>query len=76
MKLTAFQVHRPWLIRAALVLVVTGLVDGIVVWFAQRPIFWAALIGSSLPFSMIIFVAFPLLREEDRKSKTDGNGPG
>ncbi|MGC1522895.1 MAG: hypothetical protein WA803_15250 [Steroidobacteraceae bacterium] len=75
MTLTAFQVHKSWLIRAVLVLVVTGLVDGIVVWFAQRPIFWAALIGSSLPFSMVIFVAIPWLREENRKSKTAGPGP-
>ena len=66
--LTAIQIHKSWLIRAALVLVVTGLVDGVAVWFAQRPIFWAALIGSSLPFSMVVFVVFPLLREERRKS--------
>jgi hypothetical protein len=68
MKPTAFQVHKFWLIRAVLVLVVTVLADGVVVWFAQRPIFWAALIGSSLPFSMVVFVAIPLLREERRKS--------
>jgi hypothetical protein len=71
MKPTAFQVHKFWLIRAALVLVVTVLADGVVVWFAQRPIIWAALIGSSLPFSMVVFVAIPLLREERRKSAAD-----
>ena len=70
MKLTAFQVHKSWLIRAALVLVVTVLADGAVVWFAQRPILWAALIGGSLPLSMTVFVAIPLLREEGRKSET------
>jgi hypothetical protein len=59
MKLTAFQVHKFWLSRAVLVLLVTCLADGIAVWFAQRPIFWAALIGSSLPFSMVVFVAIP-----------------
>ena len=75
MKLTAFQVHKFWLIRAVLVLVVTFLADGIVVCFAPRPIFWAALIGSSLPFTMVVFVAFTILREEKRKSETDNPGP-
>jgi membrane protein YdbS with pleckstrin-like domain len=67
-KLAAFQVHKFWLIRATLVLVLTCLADGIVVWFAQRPLFWAVLIGSTLPFSMVVFVAIPLFREESRKS--------
>jgi hypothetical protein len=65
---TAFQIHKSWFIRAALVLVITGLADGLVVWFAQRPILWATLIASSLPISMILFVALPVLREEKRKS--------
>jgi hypothetical protein len=69
MKLTAFQVHKLWLIRAVLVLVLTCLAEGIVVWFLPRPIFWATLIGSSLPFTMVVFVAIPLLREESRKSQ-------
>jgi hypothetical protein len=67
MKLTSFQVHKFWLIRAVLVLMVTCLADGIAVWYAQRPIFWAALIGSSLPFSMVVFVTIPTLREQRRK---------
>jgi hypothetical protein len=67
MKLTSFQVHKFWLIRAVLVLLVTCLADGIAVWYAQRPIFWAALIGSSLPFSMVVFVTIPTLREQRRK---------
>jgi hypothetical protein len=75
MKLTAFQVHKPWLIRATLVLVVTVLADGAVVWFAQRPILWAAPIGGSLPLSMFVFVAIPILREEGRKSETGIRGP-
>jgi hypothetical protein len=65
---TAFQVHKFWLIRAVLVLLITAVADGVVVWFAQRPLFWAVLIGSSLPFSMTVFVAIPVLREESRKS--------
>ena len=75
MKPTAFQVHKSWLIRAALVLVLTALADGIVVWFVRRPNFWTALIGSSLPFTMVVFVAFTILREEKRKSETDNPGP-
>jgi hypothetical protein len=75
MKPTAFQVHKSWLIRAVLVLGLSALADGIVVWFVQRPIFWTALIGSSLPFTMVVFVAFPILREEKRKSETDNPGP-
>jgi membrane protein YdbS with pleckstrin-like domain len=74
MKPTAFQVHKAWLIRAALVLVVTALIDAAAVWFMQRPIFWAALIGSSLPLSMIVFVAIPVLREERRKSEGENLG--
>ena len=73
--LTAFQVHKSWLIRAALVLVVTGLADGAVVWFVQRPILWATVIGGSLPLSMCVFVAIPILREEGRKSRTGMRGP-
>ena len=74
MKPTAFQVHKSWLIRAVLVLVLTALADGIVVWFVQQPILWTALIGSSLPFTMVVFVAFPILREKKRKSATDSPG--
>jgi hypothetical protein len=73
-KLTAFQVHKPWLIRAALVLLATVLADGAVVWFAQRPLLWAVLIPGSLPLSMFIFVAIPILREEKRKSQSGIRG--
>lgn len=67
MKLTAFQVHKSWLIRVALVLLATVLADGAVVWFAQRPLPWAVLIPGSLPLSMFVFVAIPILREERQK---------
>jgi hypothetical protein len=59
---------KPWLVRAALVLVVTALVDAVAVWFAQRPLPWAIGIGSSLPISMAAFVIIPMLRQEGRKS--------
>jgi hypothetical protein len=68
MNLTALQVHKSWLIRAALVLVITCLADGTAVWFTQRPILWSALISGTLPLSMFVFVAIPILRQESRKS--------
>ncbi len=63
MKLTAFQVHKSWLIRVALVLVVTVVADALTAWFVPRPLLWCALIGSSLPISMAVFVVIPMLRE-------------
>jgi hypothetical protein len=75
MKLTAFQVHKSWLIPAVLVLLVTVVVDGVVVCFAQRPLLWATLIPGTLPLSMWFFVALPLVREEKRKSRTSVLGP-
>lgn len=68
MELTAFQVHKGWVIKAALVLVVTGLAEAVTGCFAQRPILWCTLIASTLPLSMIVFVLFPLLRQETNKS--------
>ena len=65
MKLTALQVHRSWLMSSALVLLATILADGAVVWFTRRPVLWAVLIPSSLPLSMFVFVAIPILRERD-----------
>jgi len=67
MKLTAFHVHQSWLVRAALVLVVTGVADGLTAWFVPRPILWCTLIASSLPLSMVVFVAIPIIRHESRK---------
>jgi hypothetical protein len=75
MELTAFQVHKSWLIRAVLVLLATVVVDGVVVCFAQRPLLWATLIPGTLPLSMWFFVALPVLREAKRKSKTGTLGP-
>jgi hypothetical protein len=70
MKLTAFQVHKSWLIPAVLVLLVTVVVDGVVVCFVQRPLLWATVIPGTLPLSMWFFVALPILRDEKRKSKS------
>jgi hypothetical protein len=63
------SIQRTWFLRAAVVLVVTGLVDCIAVGFAQRPLPWALGIGSSLPISMAAFVIIPMLRQESRKSR-------
>jgi hypothetical protein len=71
MKPTAFQVHKHWLVRAVLVLTLTALADGSVLWFVRQPFFWAVLIGASLPFTMVVFVAFPVLREEKRRAEMD-----
>jgi hypothetical protein len=76
MKLTAFQVHKWWLLRAVLVLLATFLADGAVVWFAQRPILWATLIPGSLPLSMFAFVAIPALCEQKRNSQIGISGRG
>lgn len=65
-KQTAFAVHRFWLIRATLVLLITLLVDGLVARFAPHPARYCALIASSLPLTMIVFVAIPALRQESR----------
>jgi hypothetical protein len=75
MKPTAFQVHRSGLVPAVLLLVVTVVVGGVVVCFAQRLLLWAALIPGTLPLSLWFVVALPLLREEKRKSRTDVLGP-
>jgi hypothetical protein len=63
-ELTALQAHKSWLIRAALVLLVTVVTDGAIAPFMRRPVLWAVLIASTLPLSMIVFVLFPILRQE------------
>jgi hypothetical protein len=68
MKPTPFQVHKSWLVPTALVLAVTGAADCAAVWFAHRPILWAALIGASLPISLSVFVIVPMVRQERRRS--------
>jgi hypothetical protein len=70
MKLSAFQVHKSWLIRAVLVLVVTCLMNAIVGWFAAKPFPWVVLIAASLPLSMFIIVAIPLLKQAGREPQT------
>jgi hypothetical protein len=68
MQPTAFHVHKSWLIRAVLVLAITLLADGAVGWFAAKPFPWVVLIPGSLPLSMLIFVAAPLLKQAGQES--------
>jgi hypothetical protein len=66
---TPWQVHKSWVIRSLLVLVITGLAEAAAGWYAVRPILWVVLIVSTLPASLAIFVAMPVLREENRKPR-------
>lgn len=70
MNLNTLTVHKSWLIRAALVLLATATIEIIVVWFAHQPLLWAALIAGSLPLTLFVFVAMPLLREDTRNSRS------
>ena len=66
--MTAWPVNRWWVTRAALVLVVTCLIDAAVGGLAAKPFPWVVLIPATLPLSMIFFVAIPLLMKEERGS--------
>jgi hypothetical protein len=63
MKLSAFQVHKSWLMPAVLVLIVTCLIYGFVGSIATKPFPWILLIPGSLPLSMYFFVSRPLLKK-------------
>jgi hypothetical protein len=63
-----WQVHKFWVVRAALVLIVTAVAEAVVVWLVPQPILWVALIAGSLPLSMIFLVGLPLLRRADRQT--------
>jgi hypothetical protein len=68
MQHTAFQVHKSWIIPAVLLLSVTGAIEAIVGWLAPKPLPWIALIAGSLPLTLFIFVAWPLIRRETQDS--------
>ena len=63
-----WQAHRFWVVRVALVLIVTAMAEALVVWLLPQPLVWVALIAGSLPLSMIFLVALPLLRREAGKT--------
>jgi hypothetical protein len=60
--------------RAALVLVVTCLIDAAVGGLLAKPFPWVVLIAGTLPLSMIVFVAMPILKTEGRDSQTGERG--
>jgi hypothetical protein len=68
-KLTAFQVHKSWVLPTLLVLLATCLTYGVVASLAAKPFPWVLLIPGSLPLSMYFFVGRPLLRKEKQDSK-------
>jgi hypothetical protein len=63
MKPIAFQVHKSWVLRAVLVLTATVLAEVAVVSFLSRPLVWVGLIAGSLPLTLYVFVAMPLLKD-------------
>ena len=64
MNASPWHAHKFWLVRATLVLAVTALAEGAVVWLVQQPLRWVALVAGSLPISMFFWVALPLLRQQ------------
>jgi hypothetical protein len=63
-----WQTHSFWAVRVALVLIATAVAEVLVVWLVPQPIVWVALIAGSLPLSMILLVALPVLRREGGKT--------
>jgi hypothetical protein len=72
--MTAWQVHKWWVMRTALVLLVTCSIDAAIGGLAAKPFPWVVLIPSTLPLSMICFLAKPLLKKEERESRTGARG--
>jgi len=70
----AWHVHKWWVMRTALVLLVTCSIDAAVGGLAAKPFPWVVLIPGTLPLSMIFFVAWPLLKKEERESQTSALG--
>jgi hypothetical protein len=66
----AWRVHKWWLMRTALVLLATCAIDAAVGGLAAKPFPWGVLIPSTLPLSMIFFVAWPLLKNEEREKQS------
>ena len=68
MSSSAWQVHGFWVVRTAQVLLVTALAEVVVVWSMHQPIRWVALVAGTLPLSLLVFAALPLIRGEARPS--------
>jgi hypothetical protein len=69
MKLTAFQVHKSWLLPTLLILLATCLTYGVVGSLVAKPFPWVLLIPGSLPLSTYFFFGRPLLRKEKQHPK-------
>jgi hypothetical protein len=61
--MTAWHVHKWWFLRAALLLLLTGMMDAILGGFAAKPFPWDVLIPATLPMSMVCFAALPIIRK-------------
>jgi len=72
--MTAWQVHKWWVTRTALLLVVTSLIDAVVGGLAAKPFPWVVLIPATLPLSLMFFVAIPLLKKAEREAATGPSG--
>jgi hypothetical protein len=59
-----------WLGRLALIFVLVGLADGLVVGFARKPFPWVVIIPAATPLLTAIFVIIPCTRAH----KTDAPG--
>lgn len=57
-----WHAHEFWVVRVALILLVTGLAETAVVWLLPQPRLWSVLLAGSLPLSVFFLVAVPLLR--------------
>ncbi len=51
-------------IRMALILVLVAAVDGLFVFYARKPLPWAAVIPALIPLLTGIFVILPMIRAE------------
>jgi hypothetical protein len=63
----AWHTHKGWLTRAAAVIVLTGLTEALTVYFVPHPLRYLAWISGSLPLTMFLFVAWPLIKAHDQK---------
>jgi hypothetical protein len=64
---SAWRTHKGWLTRAVVVIVLTGLAEAITVCFVRQPLRYVAWISGSLPLTMFLFVAWPLIKDHDVK---------
>jgi len=64
MNASVWQVHSFWVLRTALILVITALAEAALVFALPQPARWVALIAGTLPVTLYFFVALPLIRKD------------